>query len=253
MTDPESTAAATRWTLVLRAGRQDTAAATALAELCEIYWQPVFRFLRSEGRAEDEARELAQEFFARLLRAGSIGAADPSRGRFRSYLLGAVKHFLRDQRAHARRQKRGGGHAPEPLPDETTQAHGSSAVPFVDPAADTHFDREWALHVLERALQTLAAELRAAGKGEVFHTLKPWLTGASADLTQAQAAARLGISEGAAKVAIHRLRLRFREIIRRDIAATVDRPEDVDDEVRYLVEVLAQPGPSAGSDPQRPA
>ena len=252
MTDPETSAAATRWTLVLRAGRQDTAAAAALAELCELYWQPVFRFLRSEGRPEDAARELTQEFFARLLRAGSIGAADPGRGRFRSYLLGAVKHFLQDERAHARRQKRGGGRAPEPLPEESTQAPGAGAVPSVDPATDAHFDREWALHVLERALHALSTELRAAGKGELFHTLKPWLTGASADLTQAQAAVRLGISEGAAKVAIHRLRLRFRELVRRDIAATVDRPEDVDDEVRYLVEVLAHPEHSAGPGP-RPA
>ena len=242
MTDPETTAASTRWTLVLRAGRQDTAAAAALSELCELYWQPVFRFLRSEGRPEDAARELTQEFFARLLRAGSVGSADPGRGRFRSYLLGAVKHFLQDERAHARRQKRGGGHAPEPLPEETTQAHGSGTVPSVDPPTDAHFDREWALHVLERSLHALAAEMRAAGKADTFDILKPWLTGACADLTQAQAATRLGISEGAVKVAIHRLRQRFRELVRRDIAATVDRPEDVDDEVRYLVEVLAHPG-----------
>jgi RNA polymerase sigma-70 factor (ECF subfamily) len=243
MADAETQAAATRWTLVLRAGSGDPASREALAELCALYWQPVFRFLRGEGRSEEVARELTQEFFARLLASGSV-AADPGRGRFRSYLFGAVKHFLQDARAYDQRLKRGGGLAPDPLPDESTAAGQAARVPAVAPTADAHFDREWALHVLERALATLAAELRAAGKGEVFHTLKPWLTGASADITQAQAAAQLGISEGAVKVAIHRLRLKFRELVRRDIAATVDRAEDVDDEVRYLVEVLAHPGPS---------
>ena len=238
MSDPES-AAATRWTLVRRAGRHDPAAETALAELCELYWQPVFRFLRSEGRDEESARELTQAFFARLLQSGRVDAADPSRGRFRSYLLGAVKHFLHDDRARARRLKRGGGLTHDPLPDEGSH-HGNAPVPSVAPASDTQFDRAWAFHVLERALGELGAEHQAQGRADTFAILKPWLTGACAGLSQAEAAARLGLSEGATKVAIHRLRQRFRDIVRRTIAQTVERPEDVDDEVRYLVEVLAQ-------------
>jgi len=238
MSDPDS-AAATRWTLVRRAGRQDPAAETALAELCELYWQPVFRFLRSEGRNDECARELTQAFFARLLQSGRVDTADPSRGRFRSYLLGAVKHFLRDERAHARRLKRGGGHTHDPLPDESTHA-GHPRPPSIAPPSDSQFDRAWAFHVLEQALRELGAEQGAEGKAKSFALLKPWLTGASATQSQAEVAAELGLTEGATKVAIHRLRHRFRHLVRRAIAQTVDRPEDVDDEVRYLIEVLSE-------------
>ncbi len=234
--------APTRWTLVLRARGESVEARGALSELCEAYYQPVFRFLRREGRNEDAARELTQEFFARILQRGELGAADPAQGRFRSYLLGAVKHFLADQRDREHRQKRGSGVTPESL-DAPGQTDTSLALQIADPAGampDTFFDREWALAVMDRALETLAAEFAAAEKADQFAMLKPWLVGDAAALPQSEAAARLGLSESAIKVAIHRLRKRFREVIRAEIAQTVGDAAAVDTELRYLVEVLAQ-------------
>jgi RNA polymerase sigma factor (sigma-70 family) len=232
--------APTRWTLVLRAQGESVEARGALSELCEAYYQPVFRFLWREGRDEDAARELAHEFFARLLARGGIGAADPQRGRFRSYLLGAVKHFLSDRRDHERREKRGGGVAAESI-DAGTDT--SPALQIVDDASapdDALFDRAWAFAVMDRALQSLAVEFTAENKSGQFTVLKPWLAGDAELLPQAEAAERLGVSESAVKVAIHRLRKRFREIIRGEIAHTVDSAAEVDAELRYLVEVLAR-------------
>lgn len=230
----------TRWTLVLRARGESNEARAALSELCEAYYQPVFRFLRREGREEDAARELTQEFFSRLLARDGIGAADPQRGRFRSYLLGAVKHFLADQRDHERSAKRGGGTTPESLDAEDA---GSPALQVADGASapdDAIFDRAWALALMDRALQLLANEFAAEGKAEQFAVLKPWLAGDADTLPQSEAATRLGTSESAVKVAIHRLRKRFREVIRMEIAQTVDEAAGVDAELRYLVEVLAR-------------
>lgn len=232
--------APTRWTLVLRARGESVEARGALSELCEAYYQPVFRFLRREGREEDAARELTQEFFARLLAGGGLGAADPRRGRFRSYLLGAVKHFLSNQRDHDQRQKRGSGVAPESLDAQTGTETTLQVADHASTPDDTLFDREWALAVMDRALQSLAAEFTSADKAEQFTALKPWLVGDAATLPQAEAAGRLGVSESAIKVAIHRLRKRFRELIRAEIAQTMENPAEADAELRYLVEVLAR-------------
>lgn len=241
MNDPAATSpfSPTRWTLVLRARGDSAEAKAALGELCDAYYPPVLRFLRREGRDEDAARELAQEFFARVLGGGGFGSADPERGRFRSYLLGALKHFLGDQRDRERREKRGGGVAPEPLEASTDTSPG---LDVADPAAlppDAWFDREWALAVMDRALTALAAEFTKADKAAHFEALKPWLVGESPSLSQAEAAARLGLSEGAVKVAVHRMRRRFRELVKADIAQTLPRPEDVNDELRYLIAALA--------------
>lgn len=233
--------APTRWTLVLRARGETPEARAALSELCEAHYQPVFRFLRREGRDEDAARELAQEFFARILQRGELGAADPSRGRFRSYLLGAVKHFLADRRKHERRDKRGGGAVPESL-----DASPVESVPLLQVAdagatvPDAWFDREWALAVMEHALNAVEAEFKSAGKAEQFSLLQPWLVGETEALSQADVARQLGLNEGAVKVAIHRLRKRFRELLRSEIAQTVAEHEDIDAELRYLIEALAQ-------------
>jgi len=231
---------ATRWTLGLRARGGSVEARGALSELCEAYYQPVFRFLRREGREEDAARELTQEFFARLLAGNGLGAADPRRGRFRSYLLGAVKHFLANQRDHESRQKRGSGLAPESLDAGTDTEPALQITDHASTPDDTLFDREWALAVMARALQSLADEFTRDGKADQFTALKPWLVGDAALLPQADAATRLGLSETAVKVAIHRLRKRFREVIRAEIAQTMEEARDVDAELRYLVEVLAK-------------
>jgi RNA polymerase sigma factor (sigma-70 family) len=241
MTEPASSHvfAPTRWTLVLRARGESPEAKVALSELCEAYYQPVLRFLRREGRDEDAARECTQEFFARVLARGGFGGVDPGRGRFRSYLLGALKHFLADLRDGERREKRGGGIAPEPLAPATDTSPGFE-VP--DPAGrppDAWFDREWALAVMDRALAALAAEFRAGDKANQFETLKPWLVGETSALSQADAATRLGLSEGAVKVAVHRLRRRFRDLVKAEIAHTLPTPDDIDDELRHLIAALA--------------
>jgi len=234
--------APTRWTVVLRARGDTPEAKAALGALCEAYWQPIFRFLRRSGRNEDSARELTQEFCARLLASNPFAGVDPVRGRFRSFLLGALKHFLADQRDYERRQKRGGGEAPESL----EAVHGTdtaSELQVPDPAAvaaDEVFDREWALALMARALATVERELATEGKTGHFQVLQPWLAGDTTGASQADAALKLGISEGAAKVAVHRLRKRFREAVRKEICETLGDEAAVQEELRYLVEVLSR-------------
>ena len=228
MSAPPENFAATRWTLVARASGDDPTAQAALSELCAAYYAPVIAFLRARGRDEDTARELAHAFFEKVLAGGALGGADQARGRFRSYLLGAVKHFLADRFDRARAEKRGAGIEPEPL-DETADA----------PVEDERiFDRQWALTLIARALETTGAELRDAGKAQHFDVLKPWITGGGETFPQAAAAQQLGLSEGAVKVAIHRLRQRFREAVKAEIAQTVPTPADIDDELRHLLAVL---------------
>jgi RNA polymerase sigma-70 factor (ECF subfamily) len=229
----------TRWTLVMRARGDAPEARAALGDLCEAYWMPVFRFLRREGRSEDHSRELAQEFFSRLL-AGGIDRVDPEKGRFRSYLLGALKHFLADQRRAEGRQKRGGGAVIDSIESGGTDT--SPGMQIADASAtvpDAWFDRQWALAVMERGLMCVQSELGKSGKEKQFEILKPWLIGDTDKLSQTDAAAQLGMTAGAVKVAIHRLRKNFRDAIRAEIAQTVNDPGEVAGELRYLVEVLA--------------
>jgi len=228
----------TRWTLVLRAQGESDEGRAALSELCGNYYQPVLRFLLREGRDEDAARDLTQEFFARILGRGAIGGADPARGRFRTYLLGALKHFLADHRDSQQRAKRGGGRPIESLDVQ----HEGEPLELPDVAAelqDTFFDREWALAIMDRALKSVREEFVREGKSAHFEALKPWLVGDTPELSQAQVATQLDWSESAVKVGVHRLRKRFRESIRAEIAQTVGEGADVDTELRYLVEVLS--------------
>ncbi len=233
--------APTRWTLVLRAQGETPEARSALSELCEAYYDPVLRFLRREGRAEDTARELAQEFFARVLADGGFDTADPERGRFRSYVLGALKHFLGDQRKREQRLKRGGGATPDSL-DAGESGEESASLQVADtspPVPETNFDRDWALAVMARGLEVLQSDFKSTGKTEQFEALKPWLAGESPAMSQAEAGRRLGLSEGAVKVVIHRLRKRFRDAVRAEIAQTLRNPALVDEELRHLIEALA--------------
>jgi RNA polymerase sigma-70 factor (ECF subfamily) len=233
---PAGNFAATRWTLVVQARGEDAAARGALSELCGAYYAPVITFLRSGGRDEDAARELAHEFFSRVLSGGSLRGADPARGRFRSYLLGAVKHFLADRRDKSLAEKRGRGEAPVSLEDTA----GGFAVPAPEtPDSERAFDRQWALTVIARALAVVEGELNEAGKSAQFAVLKPWITGGDISGSQAAAASQLRMSEGAVKVAIHRLRQRFREAVKSEIAHTVPAESDIDDELRHLIAVLA--------------
>ena len=238
---------ATRWTLVLRARRGSPESHAALSELCEAYYPPVQAFIRRVEPDSETARDLTQAFFAELLAQQSVGAVEPGRGRFRSYLLGAVKHFLAESRRKAAAAKRGGGQRPVSL-EARTSTDTTSEWQIPDPAGtapNSLFDRQWATALVDRAVAGLASESQAAGRGEQFDALKPWLLGNLADRSQAEAAHELGMSEGAFKVAIHRLRKRFRELVKTEIAQTVDDASQVAEELRYLVEVLAQPGARA--------
>jgi RNA polymerase sigma-70 factor (ECF subfamily) len=230
---PESASAAfhtTRWTRVMKARGDSAEAKTALAELCEIYYAPVRAFVAHTAGAES-ADDQSQAFFARLLEKAGLDNVDPGRGRFRSYLLGAVKHFLRDEAVKSSAQKRGGGSERVPLDDDEAQAQAAEDAP-----PDTLFDREWAMALIGRALDALEQSQEPKLQ---FTILKPWLSGAAIDRSQADAAAELGISEGAVKVAIHRLRKRFRQCVREEIAQTVNSPDEVAGELNYLIEVLA--------------
>ena len=247
MSEPPSSRsfAPTRWTLIVRARGETSEARAALGELCEMYYQPVLRFLRREGRDEDTSREAAQEFFARVLRSSGFSEADPNRGRFRSYLLGALKHFLADQRKHEHRLKRGGGRTLDSLhPDGRSGELDADLDPIEipdssTPAPDSVFDREWALEVMARALDRLKQEFAGEEKAQQFEVLKPWLMGESASLSQAEAARQLEATEGAVKVMIHRLRKRFREVVRSEIGQTLHDSNQVDEELRHLIEALS--------------
>lgn len=231
----------TRWTLVMQARGDAPEARAALGDLCESYWTPVYRFLRREGRSEDQSEELAQEFFSRLLSKNAIEQADPMKGRFRSYLLGALKHFLSDKRRAEGRQKRGGDAVIESI--ESGGSETSPGLQLPDPgstATDAYFDRHWALAVMERGLATVEESFITSGKERHFEVLKPWLMGDADGLSQQQAATDLGMSAGAIKVAVHRLRQKFGQAIRSEIAETVDREEEIAEELRYLIEALQE-------------
>ncbi len=229
----------TRWTLVLRARGVGEEARAALSDLCAAYYAPVVGFLRREGRNEDAAREMAHEFFAEVLAAG-VGAPEPGRGRFRSYLLGALKHFLSRHRAAAAAEKRGGGVEHVALEAGTDTSPGFAEPAALESAPELAYDREWAFTLIQRALTALEAEhAEKQERAALFSTLRPWLDG-GADRPQAEAAQQLGLSETAVKVAIHRLRARFRELIRAEIAATVPDPADAADELRHLIEIASR-------------
>ena len=219
--------ATTQWTRVLEARGASPEAKQALSDLCAAYYAPVFAFVRRNATDEEKARDLTQEFFRRLLSGKGVDSVDPQRGRFRSFLLGAVKHFLADMRDHAHRNKRGSGEAPIAL--DTQLPDSRSASP------DREFDRKWALTVLDRALAALQKEHDSADQ---FSVLKPWLTGDAEHLSQADAAAQLNMNIGAVKVAIHRLRRRFRDLVKSEIARTLSDPAHVRDELAALREAM---------------
>ena len=233
----------TRWTLVRNAGGGSSEARQALSELCATYYAPVVAFLRREGRDDDAARELTHEFFAKVLADASLGGVDRERGRFRSYLLGAVKHFLANHQRDAVREKRGGGVEHVVIREATDTTPGievaDSSSLGVNVKMDAAFDREWALALVERSLSLLESESSSAGQAAQFAALKPWLSPAACRTPQADIAIQLGLSEGALKVAIHRLRRRFRDITRAEVAQTLHDPADLDDEMRHLVDALA--------------
>lgn len=229
----------TRWTRVVASRGDSPEARQALGDLCAAYYTPVFVCIRRAAPDEEAARDLTQEFFARILSGHGLQRADPRRGRFRFFLLGAVRHFLADMRERQGRLKRGGGRTPIPLEAGTDTSPGLEVADASRPDPDLEFDRKWAVTLLERALNRVEREQAEAGKLEAFQTLKPWLTGDRQLVSPSESAQRLGLSEGAFKVALHRLRKRFRELVREEIAGTVDDPAQTREELRYLLDVLS--------------
>ena len=224
----------TRWTQVSRAQADSPEGRRALAELCNAYYEPVATFLRCELRDAEAARDLAHDFFAGMLAGGVIAHAAQERGRFRSYLLGAVKHFLSHQREAARRLKRGGGR--ENLSLNETEAGSVPDAGVLSP--DAAYDRQWALTAVARALEMLRRECAAEGRSDFFEQAKPWLTGEAAHGDQAAVAARCGLNANALKVAVHRLKRRFRLLLKAEVAGTLDDPGLVEAEMRALFAAL---------------
>jgi RNA polymerase sigma-70 factor (ECF subfamily) len=230
--------ATTRWSLV-RAAADPSApeSRAALAALCGVYWYPLYAFVRRQGHDADRALDLTQEFFARLLERDDLAAVDRSKGRFRSFLLAACTHFLCNEHDRAHARKRGGGRAP--LPINAALAEGRyGREPSHNETPELLFERRWALALLDQVLARLRQEYVAVGKGRLFEQLKGHLTGAGEGLPHARAAAELGLSEGAVKVAVHRLRKRYGELLRDEIAQTLDDPAEVEDEIRALFAAL---------------
>lgn len=229
--------ATTRWSLVAAAGDPSgPAARAALADLCRAYWFPVYAYVRRRGHAHHAAQDLTQAFFARLVEKNDLAAADRTRGRFRSFLLAACQHFLANEHDRATAKKRGGGRHPFPL--DFADADGRfGREPATDDTPERAFERRWALELLEQAVTELRREYAESGRGRLFDALKGVLTG-GADAPYAALAADLGLTEGAVKVAAHRLRQRYRDRLREAIARTVADPAEVDDEIRDLFAAL---------------
>ena len=230
---------ATRWSRVIEARGEAPEARAALSDLCAAYYAPVLAFLRRERGDDDAARELAHEFFERLLEGSGVAGADPERGKFRSFLLGAVKHFLGDRRDHELRQKRGAGATHESLDAGTDSAPGLAIADANALPPDVLFDRQWALTLLDRAFNSLEAELSAEGKAAHLEVLKPWLVADADRGAQADAAAQLGVSETAVRVIVHRLRQRYREAVRAELRQTLAPGASVEEELQCLFAALA--------------
>lgn len=224
----------TRWTQVSRAKADSPEGRRALADLCNAYYEPVTTFLRCELRDADAAREVAHDFFAHLLAGSGIAHAEQERGRFRSFLLGAVKHFVSNRRAAGRRLKRGG--RVENISINDTEAFSVPDAGMLSP--DAAFDRQWALTVVALALEALRLECVAEGRAEFFEQVKPWLTGDAGRGEQAALAASWGMNSNALKVAVHRLKRRFRQLLKAEVAGTLDDPELVEGEMRALFAAL---------------
>ena len=224
---------------MLTAGRSDTTRAhAALANLCQTYWYPLYAYVRRRGHSPEDAQDLTQAFFARLLERNWVGQADQQKGRFRSFLLSTMNHFLADEWDKARAQKRGGGILPVPLQFDTAETrYGHEPADNVTP--EQNYERRWALTLLDKVLQRLRSEYEQEGKAELFAALHPCLVGDRTAQPYAELAVTLGVSEGAVKSAVHRLRQRYRQLLHDEIAQTVANPDEVNEELRHLFAVLA--------------
>lgn len=224
--------------MVLTAGRSDTTHAyAALEKLCQAYWYPLYAYVRRRGNSPEDAQDLTQKFFARLLERNAMAAVAPEKGRFRSFLLASLNHFLSDEWDKARAQKRGGGRVIS-LDWQSAETR-LGEIPVENFTPEKAFEHRWAITLLEQVYQRLGEEYRAQGKGTLFDALRTTLAGASDAAPYAELARQLDLTEGAVKVAVHRLRQRYRALLRDTIADTVSGPDEVEDELRYLFRTLA--------------
>jgi len=227
----------THWSVVVEAQGESPAAGEALEKLCCIYWRPIYSFVQRQGIGPEEAKDITQAFFADLLEHKSLTAVRKEKGRFRSYLLGALKHFLADERRRAMAIKRGKGQRPIPL-EELSSEEGIEIEPADPVTAEQIYERRWASTVLEHVLSRSKDEYRAAGNAALFDSLKQLLPDEPGAPSQADIAAQLGMTENAVRQAFHRFRQRYQSLLREEIAHTVATPGDVEDELRHLIAVV---------------
>ena len=228
----------THWSVVLSARQKDSPdSLAALETLCVSYWYPLYAYVRRQGHSPHDAQDLTQEFFARLLEKDYLKAADREKGRFRTFLIVALKRFLANEWDRVRAQKRGGGQHLLSLDAELAEER-YRIEPAEGASAEKVFERRWALTLLERSMTRLREEFVKSGKTSDFEHLKACLTAGRGEISYAEIGTALGLNEGAVRVAVHRLRKRYREIFREEIAHTVSGPEEIDAEVRYLMGVL---------------
>jgi RNA polymerase sigma-70 factor (ECF subfamily) len=229
----------TRWTVVLHAGRKSSPQSDrALGELCQTYWYPLYAYVRRKGKTKEDAEDLVQAFFEKFLKKNYLEGLSAERGKFRAFLLAALKHFLANEWDKSQRQKRGGGVTHLSLDWQSADARYHLDPP--DPSSpDKTFDREWALALLERVISRLSGECEAEGKRKLFEQSRGYLMVGEAAIPYAEAARSLGLEEGAVRVAVPRLRKRYRELLRDEIAQTLDDPAQVTEELRSLQAALA--------------
>jgi RNA polymerase sigma-70 factor (ECF subfamily) len=230
----------THWSVVLAAREQEgTMAREALASLCTAYWYPLYAFVRARGHSPEDSEDLTQEFFRRFLQKDSLQSVSPAGGKFRSFLLACLKHFLVNEWEYAHAQKRGGGQQPIPL--DGSEAETRFSMEPADPSTpEMLFEKRWALAVLDQTMKALRDEYAAKNRAEAFEELRAFLPGGDGSESRAELAARRGISVGAVDVAVHRLRQRFGALLREQVVRTVSSEAEVDEEIHYLMAVLGR-------------
>lgn len=232
----DSRFAVTQWSLVIRAAGDDNLARPALEQLCQAYWYPLYSFVRRRGASPHDAEDATQGFFMHLIGNRALGKVDRELGTFRSFLLASLKNFLSHEYEKANALKRGGGTKFVAL-DASSAEERYALEPADDLSPDRIYDRHWALTLLDRARARLEAEYSSSGKGKLFLALHP-VMGGGGDISYQELGEKLGMTEGAVKTAVHRLRDRHRIALRQEVAETVANPEDIDEELRFLVESL---------------